>query len=103
MADPPKRANPFFGLSLAVAAVFVVTACAYGLMLLRGISVTGGGEIESSGLMGFLRRHGMTVIIVEVILLGVFAILAMATDEFWTRRGRKDNNTDRPGGEADTK
>jgi len=76
--------NPFFPLLVVVSVVFVVTACAFGVMALRAISpaATGGHH----PLLAFLDRHGVLLLMVEVAVLAAMAILAMSTDRYWTER-----------------
>lgn len=76
--------NPFFPLLVVVSIVFVITACAYGVMALRAISpaATGGRH----PLLAFLDRHGMLLLMVEVGVLAATSMLAMSTDRYWTER-----------------
>jgi hypothetical protein len=76
--------NPFYPLLIVVSVVFVVTACAYGVMALRAISPgTAGGPHP---LLAFLDRHGMLLLMAEVAVLAAMALLAMSTDHYWTER-----------------
>ena len=59
-----KSTNPFYGLLVVVGIVFTVTACAYGVMTVRGLkpdeaAEASGAGAESSDLMTFLDRHGV--------------------------------------------
>jgi uncharacterized membrane protein len=76
--------NPFFPLLVAVSVVFVVTACAYGVMAVRAISPVAASSRHP--LLVFLDHHGMLLLMVEVAVLGAMAVLAMSTDRFWTER-----------------
>ncbi|HEX4142555.1 MAG TPA: hypothetical protein VHY91_03320 [Pirellulales bacterium] len=76
--------NPFYPLLIAVSVIFVITACAYGVMALRAISSATAGT--GHPLLAFLDRHGMLLLMVEVAALAAAALLAMSTDRFWTER-----------------
>jgi hypothetical protein len=81
----PKAINPFYTLLVVVGVVFAITACAYGVMTVRGLDPHRVGE---GGLVSLMDRHGMTIMIVEIALLAVLTVAAIGTDEFWTRRAQ---------------
>ena len=90
-----KSTNPFYGLLVVVGIVFTVTACAYGVMTVRGLkpdeaAEASGAGAESSDLMTFLDRHGMPLLMGELGVLAVTTFLAMATDDYWARRGKAE-------------
>ncbi len=68
--------------------MFCLTACAYLVMTLRGLKA----ELAKPpvGLMAVMDQHGGRIMLVEVVLLAGAAVLAMATDDFWSRRGKDD-------------
>jgi hypothetical protein len=76
-----QRTNPFYALLLVAGLAFVVTACAYGVMTYLGTR----GQVPESGLLVFLARHGVWLLLVEVAVVFVAGIAAMLTDNFWTR------------------
>lgn len=84
-----KSSNPFYGLLVVVGVVFTVTACAYGVMTVRGLKPDE-TEATPSGLMTFLDRHGMPLLMGELGVLALTTFLAMATDDFWSRRGKAE-------------
>jgi hypothetical protein len=77
--------NPFYALLLLAGPVFVVTACAYGLMTLRGYR---GGPIGAGDapLLQYLAEHGTWLLGVELGVLVIASMAAMLTDDFWQRR-----------------
>jgi hypothetical protein len=78
----PVPTNPFYVLLLAVGVVFAITACAYCVMTVRGLE-PGANEV---GLMAVMSQHGLTILIAELVGLGVLTVAAIGTDEYWTRR-----------------
>lgn len=82
----PTPANPFYVLLLIVGVLFALTACAYFVMALRGASP----ELSASPhrLIAFLEKYGLTALIVELVVLAVATLGAIATDNYWERRGR---------------
>jgi hypothetical protein len=82
-----KSPNPFYPVLLLVGVVFAITACAYGVMtvnLLTPAQVMGQGP--EGGLVAFLDRHGMTLMMAELAVLAVVTFAAIGTDDYWTRR-----------------
>ncbi len=93
-----KRANPFYVLLVLVGLTFLVTACAYGVMAFTDVAVSASGEqLSPNGLNAFMDRHGMVTLLVQVVLLGLFAVAAMGTDEYWQR---VDARSDQPADET---
>ncbi len=84
--SPPKAANPFYVLAIVVGVTFAITACAYGVMTVRGLDPHAADE---GGLVGLMDQHGLAIMLVELAVLGVLTVLAIGTDDFWTRRGDK--------------
>jgi multisubunit Na+/H+ antiporter MnhB subunit len=82
-ASPPKVFNPFFTALLVVGTVFALTACAYGVMTVRGLDPH---QQDDTGLMGVMNRWGLTILVAELAVLAVLTVLAIGTDDFWARR-----------------
>ena len=78
-------ANPFYVLLLMAGVAFSLTACAYGVMTVRGLH-----RVEASGpgglLMGWLDEHGFALMLIELGVLAMFCFLAVTTDAYWERR-----------------
>jgi len=86
-----KPFNPFYALLVVVGVAFTVTACAYGVMTVRDLRATERTAPDAPGepLMQAVRDHGFTFLMVELGLLAVTSVGAMATDDFWTRRAAR--------------
>lgn len=80
------RINPFYVAVALLGAAFVVTACAFVVMAFRDIKTAGLPDASEPGfdLLMFLKQHGIVTLIVEVGLLAVASIAAMATDSYWS-------------------
>jgi hypothetical protein len=46
----------------------------------------GGASASSHGLTTLLARYGLTILIVELVLLAVATFGAIGTDDYWNRR-----------------
>ena len=80
-----KPTNPFYLVLLVVGAVFAVTACAYCVMMVRGLNPR---LADEEGLMGLMSQHGLVIMVVELVLLGLLTVAAIATDGYWTGEGK---------------
>lgn len=84
-----QRFNPFYLLAMIFGIAFTITACAYGVMMLKSIRPGGlprPGE-RGAGLMDLLSDHGAMIMAIEVAGLAVFAIAAIWLDH---HRGRRE-------------
>lgn len=92
VAKEKRARNPFYFLLVPVGVAFVVTTFSFGILTYQQ-SRPGALPLEGEvGLMPLLDRHGLTIIGVEVALVALFSIGAIATDEFWQRRDAKNKN-----------
>jgi hypothetical protein len=73
--------------------VFAITACAYGVMTVRGLDPHAADE---EGLVGLMDRHGLVIMAGELVALGILTALAIGTDDFWTRRATNDGESKAP-------
>jgi len=83
---PSSRAfaNPFYVLVVVSGVAFLLTATSYGVMAFREI---GGPAADSDSLLlTFLDRQGIVLMAVELGVLLLASVLAMATDGRWERR-----------------
>lgn len=95
----PKRRktfNPFYSLLVVLGVAFVVTACAYGLVLLRS---TRPADAMRSGhsqnpLLQLMQRHGQTILFVELGVLLVATVGCITTDNYWERRSAARHRQD---------
>jgi hypothetical protein len=83
-----KATNPFYVILVVAGVVFCLTACAYGVMTVRGIEpdVSTTTANRASGLMAVMDKHGMAIMSIELIVLAIATVAAIATDQFWSRR-----------------
>ncbi len=94
MSSRKEAFNPFYGLLVVLGIAFAVTACAYGLLTLRGLrGIDLSTNLEPTSLMGFLHHHGGATLAVELVLLALATFSAMATDDYWQRRHREANGS----------
>jgi hypothetical protein len=96
MRRSSKSKNPFYVLLIITGIAFALTATAYGIMVTRETSATQTAAGDSTPgehpLMSWMRHHGNTALMVELLLLAICTFGAIGTDEFWQRRnatGRK--------------
>lgn len=84
-----KFTNPFYPLLVVVGVVFCVTACAYGVMTVKGLQPdTARQAATESGqqMMLWLDVNGFKLMMIELGLLAITTVSAIATDEFWERK-----------------
>jgi hypothetical protein len=80
-----KRRNPFYILLVPVGIAFVVTAFAYGLMAFQAVnaSAADAAATRSHALNRWLRANGDQCLLIELAILGVLTVAAIATDRLW--------------------
>ncbi len=80
-----KRRNPFYLLLVPVGAAFVVTAFAYGFMAFQAVNAAAAdaASYQSHPMFRWLRSNGATAMLVELAVLGVLTVAAIATDRWW--------------------
>ena len=94
MAKSPS--NPFYILLVIVGIVFAVTACAYGVMTIKLSTAAGASASSGEWLVDFLNRYGMWLLLGELAVLAVLTFAAIGTDDYWTRRHKKDSSQEPP-------
>jgi hypothetical protein len=77
--------NPFYMTLVPVAVLFVLTACAYGVMTWQSLNLP---QTEDTGLTRVMAQHGLAIMLAELALLAVLTVAAISTDGFGTRRGQ---------------
>jgi hypothetical protein len=89
MPKPKKPFNPFYLLAMVFGIAFTITACAFGVMMLKSIRPEGLPEAGAPGhgLMDLLGRHGTAILMVELAGLAVFTLPAIYLDHL---RGRRE-------------
>ncbi len=78
-----KAVNPFYVALLPMGVVFAVTACAYVVMIMRGRDPQ---RAADTGLVALMAEQGVMIMGIELAVLAVLTVLAIASDDFWTRR-----------------
>ncbi len=90
MARRTTFANPFFVLVLLVSTLFVITALAYAVSGFLLVTPAGAGgakpDAGSLAVARWLDRRGPLSLGVEVAVMLLAGILAMATDPWFTRK-----------------
>lgn len=93
MPRPPKVFNPFYLLLLLAGGIFAVTACAYAVLMVRGIDPALQNPAQQSALLRFMHENGFQALMVELAVLAVATIGAIGTDDYWARRTKqRDGN-----------
>jgi hypothetical protein len=80
-----RRLNPFYLLLVPTGLAFAVTAFAYGFMAFQVVNAVRAeaGRHAAHPLFQWLRTHGNAALLVELALLAVFTVGAIATDRYW--------------------
>ena len=78
-----KPVNPFYLALVPVGVIFAITACAYLVMSMRVLDPR---RAEDTALVGLLEQHGTMILVIELVVLGVLTVAAIASDDFWMRR-----------------
>jgi hypothetical protein len=89
MAKSKQPFNPFYFLAVLFGITFTITACAFGVMMLKAIQPEGlprPGQ-PGSGLMDLLSQHGVVILAIELSGLAIFSIAAIYLDHL---RGRRE-------------
>ncbi len=88
-----EPSNPFYILTAVVGVAFTVTACGYGLLMLRASRVAGSSAAEPVAnsqawhpLMNLLDQHGILILAIEVGILAVASVAAILLDHYRGKR-----------------
>ncbi len=95
MVSSKQPINPFYVLCVVAGVAFTVTACAYGLLMVRanrGLDLMSGPP-EEHPLMSFLNRRGMVILGVEVAVLAAVSVAAIMLDHY---RGKRIKSARKP-------
>ncbi len=87
---PSRVANPFYSLLVVVGVAFAITACAYGVMTVKMLQPAGVAEVResASGLLPFLDKHGLQLLLSELGVLALLTFAAIGTDDYWIARAK---------------
>jgi hypothetical protein len=80
-----KRINPFYALLVPAGFVFAVTAFAYGYMAFQAVNAVRSQANAHAGhpLYRWLRAYGDEAMLIQLAILAVLTIAALATDRYW--------------------
>ena len=80
-----KWKNPFYTLLIPVGLVFVVTGFAYGYMAFQAVNAgSSAADVHADHpLFLWLNEHGDMAMIIELAVLAVLTVAAIATDDWW--------------------
>ena len=87
-----KPVNPFYAVLVVAGVTFALTATMYGVMAVRSQDAR---AAEPSGVMAFMAQHGLTLMMVELAVLGLLTFAAISTDDYWTREAAKREGQDK--------
>jgi hypothetical protein len=95
MSSPPRKlevfANPFFVVLLGTSVLFVLTVLGYWVSM-SVLQPQAGRKPPAAGslaLAGWLDRNGPWLLAAEFIVMLISGVTAMATDHWFSPRGRK--------------
>jgi hypothetical protein len=93
MARNKQPVNPFYVVLLLVGIAFFLTASTYFVMTLRADRLGRDAEnvSQSNALMQFMHERGGQVLAIELGLLGLCTLAAMASDGYWSRRSQSND------------
>jgi hypothetical protein len=77
-----KPVNPFYAVLIVAGVTFALTATMYGVMTVRSQDAR---SAEPTGAMAFLAEHGLTLMVVELVVLGLLTFAAISTDDYWMK------------------
>ncbi len=90
MAGSKKLANPFYVLLVIAGTLFCLTAFAYGVMTVRALHPDAqDASASGAALMDWLDEKGFRLMIIELGILAVATVAAIATDSFWQQQERR--------------
>ena len=78
--------NPFYAGLVVVGILFAITACAYGVMMVRLLDPR---MADEGGLVGWMNRYGLSLLVGELIALAALTMAAIASDDYFTRRAEQ--------------
>ncbi len=77
-----KPVNPFYAVLAVAGVTFALTATMYGVMTVRDLDPR---AAEQEGVIAFMEQHGLTLMIIELVVLAVLTFVAIGTDDYWMR------------------
>ena len=89
-----KSVNPFYAVLVVAGVTFALTATMYGVMTVRGLDAR---AAEQEGVIAFMEQHGLTLMIVELVVLAILTFAAIGTDDYWMRGTEKKEGSEKVG------
>lgn len=89
MSKIKEATNPFYAVLLVMGLVFVVTACAYGVMMVQTLQQ---GGPPPSAMVTWLEANGTWLLAGETVILAVLTFGAIGTDGYWTQKSDEPNS-----------
>jgi hypothetical protein len=91
-----KRLNPFYLLLVIAGLAFVVTAFAYGFMAFQQVNAIRAEAARNADhpLFQWLRVNGNRALLIELAVLAVLTVAAIATDRLWDQSQRARDEFD---------
>jgi hypothetical protein len=77
-----KPVNPFYAVLVVAGVTFALTATMYGVMTVRGLDSR---APQPAGVIAFMEQHGMTLMMIELVVLAVLTFAVIGTDDYWMR------------------
>ena len=73
---------------LIAGVMFVITACSYFVMTIKGrdMSIGGPADAASQRFVEVVDRYGFAALMIELVILAIATFAAIGTDEYWQRR-----------------
>jgi hypothetical protein len=93
VAKVKERINPFYVVLVVAGAVFVVTACAYGVMAFKALGTDlGDSQLPGRDLLVFLDQYGVWLLGSELAILALATFAAIGLDDYRIRKRTTDRS-----------
>jgi hypothetical protein len=89
-----KPVNPFYAVLVVAGVTFALTATMYGVMTVRGLDAR---AADQQGIIPFMQQHGLTMMIIELVVLAILTFAAIGTDDYWMRGTEKKEGSEKVG------
>ena len=89
MVDIYKSPNPFYIPLVLVGLLFCITACAFGVMTVKGLQPAAADAASTESgreFMSWIDENGFRLMMIELGALAVLTFAAIGTDTYWTER-----------------
>ena len=89
-----KPVNPFYAVLVVAGVTFALTATMYGVMTVRSLDAR---AAEPEGIIAFMEQHGLTLMIIELVVLALLTGAAIGTDDYWMRGVKRKEGNEKVG------